>query len=458
MSAASQHDGNATVSQQRLLTSLEAVEVAQAEPLDSRLRARRLEGPAQKALVPAHCCRVTGWILPSSGNVIAVELLAKGRLLQRAELGLPRPDVATVFPGRQEAATSGFCGEINLLPVREEARITVLAVLTDARSVPIGTLRLLRRPANPEERQLSLVSVVIPCFNQAHYLAEAIESILGQTYPELEIIVVDDGSADNSYEIAARYPGVRCVRQSHQGVAAARNHGLTESQGPFVIFLDADDRLLPHAVESGIRALTARPHIAFVAGKPRDIAGDGRVIRGGAQPLITQDHYINLLKDCFIWSGSSLIYRRSALEAVDGFNEQLTAADDYELYLKLARRFPVFCHDTVVTEYRRHGSNSTRDAALVLRSQLQVLREQRPQLRSRAESTARRAGGRSTRDKQGRALVEQTITAVRRREWRHAWRGLLTLIRSYPMGVFHLVREASGFRGAVPGLSRGGVI
>ncbi|HWO82736.1 MAG TPA: glycosyltransferase family A protein, partial [Solirubrobacterales bacterium] len=95
------------------------------------------------------------------------------------------------------------------------------------------------------------VAVVIPCFNQAHYLAEAIESVLGQTRPPAELLVVDDGSEDNSYEVAGRYETVTRIQQRNRGVAAARNAGWKASDSEFLAFLDADDRLLPDALEIG---------------------------------------------------------------------------------------------------------------------------------------------------------------------------------------------------------------
>ena len=126
-----------------------------------------------------------------------------------------------------------------------------------------------------EQAEAPLVSVVIPCYNQAHFLGEAIESVLAQTYPHLEIIVVDDGSPDNTEEVATRYSGVRYVQQANQGLAAARNTGLRHSTGAYLVFLDADDRLLPQAVEVGLQQLQAHPECAFTFGKWRQIAGDG---------------------------------------------------------------------------------------------------------------------------------------------------------------------------------------
>jgi glycosyltransferase involved in cell wall biosynthesis len=292
------------------------------------------------------------------------------------------------------------------------------------------------------EASAPAVAVVIPCFNQAHYLAEAIESVLGQTRPPAELIVVDDGCEDNSYEVAGRYETVQRMRQPNRGVAAARNAGWTATTAEFLVFLDADDRLLPEALKVGTTALQHRPQVAFVSGVSRDVDGDGRVVPGLRQPLVSQDHYLRLLEDCFIWSGSSIVYRRSALEAVGGFDEGLDAADDYDLYLRLARRFPIFCHEAVVTEYRRHGTNTTRNAAIVLASQLKVQRRQRSKLRDRPEREALRRGIDKTRSEHGRALAEQIGEDWRLRHRRRAMGGVRTLFRCDPRGLARLVEAA----------------
>jgi len=284
----------------------------------------------------------------------------------------------------------------------------------------------------------SRVSVVVPCFNQAHFLGEAIESVLRQSYPRFDVTVVDDGSDDNSFEVAGRYPGVRRRRQPHLGVAAARNLGLAQSRGGLVVFLDADDRLLPNALEVGTAAIMARPQVAFVAGMSRDIGGGGDVIGEGGQRLVTQDHFLHLLEDCFIWSGSSILHRRSALEAVGGFDDRLKAGDDYDLYLRLAHSYAIYCHEQVVTEYRRHGSNTTRDPGVVLVSQLQVLKGQRSRLRDRREAAARRRGIRNTRAVHGGALVERISSDWRRRRRGRALKGIAILARRDPGALLRL--------------------
>src|SRR5438309_392347 len=95
--------------------------------------------------------------------------------------------------------------------------------------------------------KVPLVSIVIPCYDQAHFLSESVESALAQTHPRTEIVVVDDGSRENVAEVAARYPGILCLRQENQGLAGARNTGFHTSSGEYVLFLDADDRLTPTA-------------------------------------------------------------------------------------------------------------------------------------------------------------------------------------------------------------------
>ena len=112
----------------------------------------------------------------------------------------------------------------------------------------------------------SLVSIVIPCYNQASFLSEAICSALHQSHSAIEVIVVDDGSTDATSSVAKSYSQVRYVRQANRGVTAARNAGLQMSCGTYVIFLDADDRLLPHAVETGVKSLQTNPNYALAFG------------------------------------------------------------------------------------------------------------------------------------------------------------------------------------------------
>src|SRR5947209_17616672 len=221
-----------------------------------------------------------------------------------------------------------------------------------------------------------LVSVIIPCYNQAHFLHEAIESVLAQTYSNREIIVVNDGSTDSTAEVAGRYSAVRHIYQENAGPSAARNTGLKETSGEYLVFLDADDRLLPEALEIGVDCLRQHPECAFASGHSRFITADGSFLSKSEQPYITHDHYLELLRGNYIWCPGSVIYRRSVFEIVKGFDTSLGAAEDYDLYLRVTRDHPIFCHNQVVAGYRLHSSSMSTDHSLMLRNTLKALGSQ----------------------------------------------------------------------------------
>src|SRR6266480_255100 len=218
-----------------------------------------------------------------------------------------------------------------------------------------------------------LVSVIIPCYNQAHFLHEAIQSALAQTYSHREIFIVDDGSTDNTAEVTSGFSGVRYIRQENAGVSTARNTGLKESRGEYLVFLDADDRLLPEALEIGVDCLRQHPTWAFASGHSRFITADGALLAPPAQLCVTRDHYLELLRGNYIWCPGSVIYRRNAFEVVKGFDTSLGPGADYDLYLRIARNYPVFCHNRFVAGYRLHSSSMSADPALMLQDTLKAL-------------------------------------------------------------------------------------
>ncbi len=233
----------------------------------------------------------------------------------------------------------------------------------------------------PGNSDLPLVSVAIACYNQAHFLPTAIESVRAQSYTNFEIIIVDDGSVDDTAQIAAAYPGVRCIQQANQGLSAARNTGLLYSRGEFVVFLDADDRLLPRALEVGLLCMQAYPESAFVSGHFRYINVDGSPLSEFPQNQVQDHHYLALLRGNYIGMHAAVMYRRSIFEEVGHFDTSLRACEDYDIYLRIARTFPVYCHNEVITEYRQHGANMSGDPTFMLQHALGVLRRQQPYVR-----------------------------------------------------------------------------
>lgn len=222
----------------------------------------------------------------------------------------------------------------------------------------------------------SLVSVIIPCYRQAHYLDEAIRSVLAQTYQPFEIIVVDDGSPDNTAEVAARYPGLVCIRQRHLGLPAARNAGLRVSAGETTVFLDADDRLSPDALETGVNSLRAARDCAFVYGFCEFIDHQGAAIPTPPPVPIAENHYRALFKQNHIRSPGAVMFRRSILSRVTGFDQTLVGGcEDIDLYLRITKNWPIHCHGRVILQYRQHRASMSMKRFKMLRASSDLFRK-----------------------------------------------------------------------------------
>jgi glycosyltransferase involved in cell wall biosynthesis len=255
----------------------------------------------------------------------------------------------------------------------------------------------------------SLVSVVIPCYNSARYLGETIESVLAQTYARVEVIVVDDGSTDATPKIAQSYP-VQYVYQANRGISAARNTGVVHSRGKYVQFLDHDDRLLPGAIEVGVKFLEQRPECAMAVGEHRYIQADGTEIGYSHKHAIGHDHYEELLEHNFIETPCSVLHRRSALDLTGLFDEKVQGAEDYELYLRTARQSPVITHDVPVAEYRLHEANTSGNAERMFTVSLEVLKMELPYVRGdRKKMRQYRRGVRFVQRQFGRRLTRELI-------------------------------------------------
>jgi glycosyltransferase involved in cell wall biosynthesis len=253
------------------------------------------------------------------------------------------------------------------------------------------------------------ISVVIPCYNQGRFLGEGIASAVAQRGLVSEIVVVDDGSTDETPAVATRDGSVRYLRQERRGLSEARNSGWRASSGDYVVFLDADDRLLPGAIEAGLDAFRRWPHAAFVFGhyelidelgavlptwrelRVADdrmfttgdfelVLPDGRRAGRSPQPRRVSDHYTAMLRRNYISMHAAVVYNRAVLEETGGFDPRLSALEDYELYLRVTRTHPVAGHDEVVAQYRRHSAAMSGDMLNMLRMALFVLHEQRPYL------------------------------------------------------------------------------
>lgn len=238
--------------------------------------------------------------------------------------------------------------------------------------------------------EVPLVSVIIPCYNHGIYLPDAIRSIEVQDYPNVEIIVVDDGSTDNTKETAANFPTVTYVYQHNQGLSAARNTGAQNSRGELLVFLDADDLLLPHALACNVQYLQHHPAAAFVSGGHELITADGQRI-ALMQRTVNTDHYINFLKINYIGMHGTVMYRRWVFGEF-AYDVTLRACEDYDLYLKVARKYPVVHHTEILTAYRMHSTNMSGNNQLMLTQVVAVLKRQERFLQTAAERKAYKEG------------------------------------------------------------------
>ncbi len=213
------------------------------------------------------------------------------------------------------------------------------------------------------------VSVIMPCYNAGPFLAESLRSIVDQNYPgHLEILVVDDGSTDDSVQIAASFDGVRLLRQQNGGPAAARNHALSHANGDVLAFLDADDVWTPGSLQCRVERLVAQADVGIVFGDfsywtptpgalPEDLPSQlpdsvlDAIRTGWVYPEILLDPIVHII---------ATVVRRSVIEAIGVFDTNLRTGEDYDFFIRAARHCRFSHVEKVVSRYRLHASSITR--------------------------------------------------------------------------------------------------
>jgi len=208
---------------------------------------------------------------------------------------------------------------------------------------------------------MNSVSVIIPSYNRAHTLGRAIDSVLAQTIAPLEIIVIDDGSSDNTAEfVQQHYPTIRYIRQDNQGVSAARNLGIKQAKGDWIALLDSDDEWLTNKLETQLALAEQDPSIPL-------IHSDEIWIRDGVRVNQMNKHgkaggwiFQRCLPLCAISPSASMI-KRTLFDEVGLFDENLPACEDYDLWLKICSRYPVlYSEETLIKKYGGHEDQLSR--------------------------------------------------------------------------------------------------
>lgn len=202
-----------------------------------------------------------------------------------------------------------------------------------------------------------LVSIVIPCYNQGMYVRQAIESVLSQDYPRIELIVLDDGSTDDTRAVLGAYAGkFHCESHANRGQAATLNKGWSMSQGEILSYLAADDFLLPGAVSTSVERLRERPEIVLTYSDFNIVDPNSRVLR---QVRASDFSYWDLAVTIVCQPGPGVFFRRDAFERAGLWSEALRQVPDYEYWLRLGLEGAFARIPAVLAAYRVHDRSQS---------------------------------------------------------------------------------------------------
>ncbi len=210
------------------------------------------------------------------------------------------------------------------------------------------------------------VSVIIPAYNQARYLKQALDSALTQERVSPDLIVIDDGSQDETPEVLKEYEGrIRALRQNNRGAAQARNSGLEMAEGKFIAFLDADDRWLPGHLRKALELLSQEPDVGLVYSDARVIDEAGRFEKLRNSPRTAS--LASLVLGNFITT-SSVVLRRECLERCGTFDPAFRyASEDWDLWMRIAARYQLRHTGAILVEYRRHSESAIQKLGFKIR-------------------------------------------------------------------------------------------
>ena len=214
----------------------------------------------------------------------------------------------------------------------------------------------------------------MPAYNAARFIGESIESVLSQTYANLNLYVVDDGSTDQTGDVVSSFSDDRItyLRREHGGPSAARNTGLAASRAPFVAFLDADDRWRPAKLAAQVDMLEREPSVGIVHGFQVTIDAAGAPVverRGGLRGYVFND----LLRGNIVTGSASIVLvRRSAFDRLGPFREDLHVAEDWEMWLRIARVYAFDHVPEVLVEVRAHDQGLQQNLPLMAEGRIRM--------------------------------------------------------------------------------------
>lgn len=222
------------------------------------------------------------------------------------------------------------------------------------------------------------VSVIIPAYNQAHYLSHAIQSVLAQTFTHWEAIIVDDGSTDNTQAVAASYASsnIHYIYQANQGLSAARNTGIGAARGDYLAFLDSDDELEPEFLQSCLASLVEDSSFAAVYTQTRFIDQSGKLLPSENTRSLSGAAFRQQLRQGGFFPPVSVVVRSDVVREAGLFDTQLTSLEDWDLWLRISNHYPMRGLPISLVRYRVYPGSMSTNAARMHANRLAVVAKQ----------------------------------------------------------------------------------
>jgi glycosyltransferase involved in cell wall biosynthesis len=216
---------------------------------------------------------------------------------------------------------------------------------------------------------ISKVSVIIPTYNRAQSIGRSVDSVLKQSYQDFEIIVVDDGSTDNTRDILFSFGNhIKCIRQDNKGPSTARNVGINASKGEYVAFLDSDDYFMKSNLETKISFLQSNPQIGWVYSDWAYVDDEDNDIEKGSSKFRYSEKKLNgnifeeLLKSRNFISPCTVVVRKSILEDIGHFDPLIPSQEEYDLWLRISLKYPVYYVDKVLVAVTLHPASLSKNS------------------------------------------------------------------------------------------------
>ncbi len=225
------------------------------------------------------------------------------------------------------------------------------------------------------------VSVIIPAYNVASYISETLDSVIAQTFSDMEIIIVNDGSTDTTPNIiesyAARDPRIRIIHQENRGLAGARNTGLRSAVGDYLCIFDSDDIMMPDKIAVQVSYLDAHPACGLVYTDCYHFIDGTNRVRTVLEPDLSKENAYEILLHGNHLNPNVVMFRKSVYESLGGFDETLRSAEDWEYWLKFAHAGVNFGHvNQPLTRYRVRSNSLSGDGVVMYQTAIRVLEKQ----------------------------------------------------------------------------------